>query len=477
MSFIFPTNTTIELVKAVDNASGHFLNKNTSLYKKIKEQLNYKYHKSVIKLAQCSRNLVENVTGPNVLFLSNTDGGFAKRGLTIVDKNQQQYYARLNYVDLMINEQSLVNGKLNIFSHELAHVKMSNILPELKEGKSTMQHLSVAITDENTAFIEGFAIQFERFAYDNVKLYRDLFNKDNNNEQIIKLWQSELDSGNRINGVVDNRFIYQNVNSSNIKQQSKLVNKLILEHTSPMFNKLKLKNAQQLLACEGVIATLFYRINSNEKLQNNYLEASFYNHFTVRDIPNNLAIKDIFTPFENVILKNLWVLYQMRDNYKNKSLMINFIETWISCFPQDKQELINIFISTTLGKTVDNSLSDIYEQLAYAGMIGDIAKTRIFIKQFKDCLQNICEKVTLNEVKIDNNVGKELWLTSNIQVPVCFWQSETKPLNVNVNTASSYMLMAAYNISYDKALNIINRRNKQGYFTCINEIKLNNIDL
>lgn len=82
---------------------------------------------------------------------------------------------------------------------------------------------------------------------------------------------------------------------------------ILLEHTSPVFDKTRLKNAQQMLSCEGVLATLFYRINTNKILQDNYLEESFYNQFLLGPIPEGTEPKEFFTPKENVFLKNFYV--------------------------------------------------------------------------------------------------------------------------------------------------------------------------
>ena len=472
MSYIFPNKDIIKLVKESGPHNGILLNKNSDLHKSIFKELDFSYHKSIIKLSQCSRNLVADTNGPNVLFLSETDGGYAKQGLTIINDDNKQHYSKLNYVDLMLNEESVADGKLSIFSHEMAHVMMNNILPNVKVGKSSMQHLSVAVTDFNTAFIEGFAIQFERFTNNFTPHYANLFNNTNKfNNQIIQLWQSNTDSINRVNGVVDNRFINKKINIDSLIISDNATDYLILEHTYPTFNKLKLKNAQQMLACEGVVATLFYRINSNKRLQNNYQDRGFYKNFLIRDLPNEVRIKDIFTPFENVILKNLWVMHNMSNNISDENLMINFINTWVKIFPEDKGEIINIFITTTIGKTITNELSKIYEQIAYAGMFGDIEKTIVKIKEYRKMLQELCQQVLDDKVTLNKNLGKEIWINSTLKVPTCFWQDETQNLNVNINTATANMLRLALNISSERALTIVSQRDKKGFFASLKEFE------
>ena len=50
------------------------------LVKEIVKQMNFPFHQSIIKLSQCARNMASKSEGPNVLFLSKTEGGFPRTG-------------------------------------------------------------------------------------------------------------------------------------------------------------------------------------------------------------------------------------------------------------------------------------------------------------------------------------------------------------------------------------------------------------
>ena len=481
MEYIFPNpNEKICIVKCkddIDNShSGEKLSKTSALYKKIITELEFPFHQSVIKLSQCTRNLMKDTIGPNVLFLSNTEGGFANCGLSLIEEDESAYYPHLNYVDLLIDEESLNNGKLEIFSHELGHVMLANILKNFPSSNSSKQHVSMGITDYFMAFNEGWAIHFEKLTYDFITHYKELNNLNYSYDRDMgKLWQCNADSELRLNGVLSNTFIHNKLLPATDKVKFNIVDTIICEHTSTIFDKTKLKNPQEMLSCEGVIATLFYRISTNKTLQNNYLSKDFYNNFLISNIIDESDIRKLFTPFENVMLKTFWAWYKIKDSLNESSIpFIEFIKMWFECFPQDKQELLKLFIATTVGKTVSNDLSVIYEKAAYNGMIGNMQAFVEDLNEYKKTLNNLCHMIENDDIAIDKNIGKELWIeNTHVKIPKYFWLDEEMiPLKVNLNTVSLYDLMSFPKITLEKATEILNERTKKGYFKTVEEAGL-----
>ena len=479
MEYIFPNpDEKICIVKCKDDDSiihrGEKVSQRSSLYKKIISELELPFHQSVIKLHQCARNLMKDFQGPNVLFLSNTDGGFAKCGITLMEDGQSINYEHLNYVDLFIDEESLKEGKLAIFSHELGHVMMENILRNFPCSNSSKQHVSMGITDYFMAFSEGWAIHFERLAYESISHYKELHNlKYNFHRDIGKLWQCEADHELRINGVLENIYIYNKILPSVYDLNLSIVDTIILEHTSTIFDKTKLKNAQEMLSCEGVIATLFYRMSTNTVLQNNYLSKDFYNKFLIKNLEDENDVKDLFTPFENVILKTFWIFYKIKDRLNENSIpFIEFIKVWSEYFPEDKEELLKLFICTTIGKTISKDLAKVYEESAYNGMVGNIKEVRKNFNKYKRIFGDLIKMIQNGNIKIDKNIGGEMWIeNSYVKIPKYFWAGEEMiPLKINLNTASIYDLMSFPKITIEKAKEIISKREEKGYFKSVEDI-------
>ena len=467
--------------------SGRKVTDETPLTTRILKELKHPYHQSVIKLNQCSRNFSNNCDGPNVLFLSQNEGGFLRHGLILIDDGQELEYPDLNYVDLVIDEDALDRGELYIFSHELGHVMMKNIWPELGntagDRLSPKQHVSMGTTDYFVAFFEGWAISFEMLA-NAVETYRNAFDSSfDYNRFHSSLWHSNIDKELRLNSVRQNEYIFQKALPSNLfADEASIESLILLEHTSPMFDKTRLKNAQQMLSCEGFIATLFSKINANKTLQNNYQDKAFYRKFLHSDIPDNVDARDIFTPFENVILKNFWVWDQMniRDEaLREKALLIEFIEEWCRSFPEDREEILTLFVSLSIGKTISNEPGDGFEKMACFGLIGEYFKYRELLGQYQESITGLLKELLSNKVRLDDNLGPELWIRNPAFLirQVLWSDTEKLPLAVNLNTASEYEIAAVFGMSADVAKRIVSARDEKGFFESLDELKPFGVDL
>ena len=215
------------------------------------------------------------------------------------------------------------------------------------------------------------------------------------------------------------------------------------------------------------MATLFYRINTNDKIKNNYMKREDFNKFTLNEIPNSEDIKNIFSPFENVMLKNFLVWNFMKDKINEESIpVIDYITLWCDYFEDDKEEILKIFISTTLGTTFTNDLKEIYEELSLVGMVGNVDKFITKLEEYKELYSHIVKLVKDDKLSLSKNVYKEIWVKSdNIVVPSVLWDDKSKkPLMININTASIYDLLAINNIDFEKAEKIIKvRDNRKGF--------------
>ncbi len=479
-SLIFPDPTEkIYMVQAVGKGDGLLigekLSKDSPLAKKIMEQLDLPYHRSMIKLSQCARNLAADRKGPNVLFLSQTEGGFPRQGLILKQKEKSEKFPDLYYVDLVLDEERVDRGELDIYSHELGHVMMLNVMgDEIPDSRSTKQHVSMGITDYSIAFFEGWGIHFQRLAIDHVPFYQKT-NKDalDYSRGYARAWHSNIDQSLRLNGVLENTYIHDKLLPGVDRSSLDLEELILLEHTSPLFDRTRLRNAQQMLSSEGVLATLFYRINTDEVLQNNYREKAFYSPFLLRPIPADASAQDIFTPLENIFLKNFYVWDKIKDRLNPEiSPLIEFIQEWGRSFPEDREEITKLFIMTTVGKTVTQDLGKTYETMSYHGMTGDYQRYRELAAQFREKASSLIQKVLDGELSLDANVGPQIWVENkDFLIRTTLWNPENKkPLSINLNTASIYDLASFSEMGLDKAKELIKKRDELGYFTSLEQI-------
>ena len=459
-----------------DLLMGEKLSKDDPLAKQILEQFEFPYHRSVIKLSQCARNLAADKEGPNVLFLSETEGGFPRQGLILKQKEKQEQYPFLYYVDLVLDEQRVARGELDIYSHELGHIMMLNVMgDEIPDSRATKQHVSMGITDYSIAFFEGWAIHFQRLAFDHVPFYRNTYSASlDDSQNFARTWHSNIDQSLRLEGVVENTYIHRKLLPERDISSLDLEELILLEHTSPLFDRTRLRNAQQMLSSEGVLATLFYRISTNRVLQDNFRENAFYDRFLLRPIPAGTTPKEIFTPLENVVLKDFHVWEKIKSRLNPDSvIMTEFIQEWGRSFPEDREEILKLFVMTTVGKTVTQDLGKTYETMSYYGLIGDYQNYRRLAEKFGEEASSLIRKILEGESRLDANVGPQIWVENkDLLIRTVLWNPENKkPLCINLNTASEYDLASFPQIGLDKAKELIKKRDELGYFTSLQQAK------
>lgn len=444
---------------------------------KILAELRLPFHRSVIKLNQCARNLARRAPGPNVLFLSKDEGGFPRHGLGIRDEGNVRDYPDLNYVDLVIDAERLARGDLSIYSHELGHVMMMNVGPGLPERESVLQHVSMGVTDYATAFNEGWGEHFQRLAFEGVPLYAKAFQDRFTSSRVTaNLWHSNIDEELRINGVLENVFVWQKVLPVEETAGLSPEEVLLLHHTSPLFDHARLKNGQQMLSCEGVMATLFYRINTSRALEGRYAPAAFYAPFLVRPLPQSVKPKDVFSPFENVMLKNFWIWSRMKERNAGgdgKPPFLIFLEEWIKTFPEDREELLRIVLSTTAGMTAGAAPGRLFEKASLAGLVGDYGRFMPAAAEYGKSLESLISGVLAGSIGPGAALGPELWVENkDFTVRTTLWVAENKrPLRVNLNTCSTYELMTFPGVTAVKARAIIAARDKAGSFSSMEEAR------
>lgn len=477
---IFPDpDNPIEIVTALPSdgkiIKGIVAHADTGFLAQVKKELMLPYHHQMIRVSQCARNFTGNSNGPNLLFLSQNEGGFPRQGIELESKEGVKSYPDLHFVDLVIDQGWLDQGALSIYSHELGHVMMNLILntfwDRFPNPTSPKQHVSMGVTDYLTAFYEGWGISFQRLAYDAVEKYRDTFHdKMNIRRGLTMAWHSNLDEYLRLFNVENNGYIYQKSpidpviwDTLNPEQR------ILFEHTSTQFDINRIKNAQEMLSCEGFISTLFYQLLSNQDLQNNFAAREFYSQFLLKPLPDGIEPSDVFSPLENVLLKNLAIWDAMDQTNEIEAVTMQYLKTWIQMFPDDSGEIISSYILLSRGTSVENELPRLVEKVNLNGQIGDIALFRKYSSEYSKKVQEVIAEMHLGPEFLSAELGPELWISHpTITIRRALWMPEPKaPLQININSAG-FAEIAAF-IGEEKAREFINFRRERGFFKSFEE--------
>lgn len=210
---------------------------------------------AVLALDELAMQTAGAPAGPTWLYLSQEDGGFARRGFWLRD-GAGTHWVDEAMVDLVVDKGSVADGSFEeIFAHELGHVMLRRLLPNLPAGYSRTPHHSFTVTDQQTAFDEGWATHFQglaRLLTENSRLRAQDAGLEGKFD--TALWLSNLDRTMRIDGMRRNWFVFRQLPRPDA--QGTAVERHDL---SPLFDPGHLKSAAQMLACEGVVATVFYR--------------------------------------------------------------------------------------------------------------------------------------------------------------------------------------------------------------------------
>jgi hypothetical protein len=461
------------------------------LVTKAAEVLRTGFAQQVLRLDRYARNLLlwehrqqataaappQRLTEPMALLMSTEEGGFARDGYWLEDAEGHRRLILAGYVDLVVNERSVADGDFDeIFSHELGHLILRALVGPLPSGPSHTMHMSMAITDFPTAFDEGFAEQFQplsRDASDNPYIRRLM--KGASPTDLNLLWFSSRDEQLRTDGVKQNLFVHRKPLPAVALDAHPDLYRVFLEAlTSPVFLPDELKNGQQMMASEGVVSTLFYRIVNDEKLAGHYRPAEFYLRFLAPDQAPGDSEK-LFSPYENVNLKLFAAMHVLaaKPVEPSQPLLLDLVEAYDRLFPDEAAPMNTLFLETTYGATASLPLALAFERAAHDGGTGDIAAFRQSARPAISALRETIAQVNAGNLSLHANLGPELWLLNpDFKIAPAVWQTDrTVPFTLNLNTATVADLMTIPGVDLSLARRIVAARHERGFFSRIDDLQ------
>jgi hypothetical protein len=460
------------------------LPQDSPLMQHVRDVMQNSFAQQALKLDRYARNLVlhepgrgaeQRLTEPMYLLLSGEEGGFARYGFWLEDQTGAKRLVLAGYVDLVVDEEGIASGSLEeIFSHELGHLILKSLLGEISGGPSRKMHQSMTVTDYPTAFDEGYAEHFQplvRDATDNAHL-REL-SKGATATDLDRLWLSRLDQQLRTDGVKRNSFIHRKALPAAALQPDPDRYQLFIDsETSPDFLSDELKNAQEMMACEGVIATLFYRFVNDDRLRNQYREAGFYQPFLA---PGVSEIRNAISPYENVNLKLFAAMRKVAAQSVNahQPLIIEIVDAYASLFPEEAEAIYGVFLQTTHGVTASQELATAFEGAASAGRRGDMEAFRQRAIPAFSLLKATTEQVAHSKLALGANLGPELWVSnSGFKTASAIWERDrTLPFTLNLNTATEAEFMTLPGVDLTTAQRLLAERRARGFFRSLDELR------
>ncbi|MCG2583561.1 helix-hairpin-helix domain-containing protein [Massilia sp. TS11] len=343
------------------------------------------------------------------LMLAQEDGGFARSGFWLREGAHERFVDE-PFVDLVVDADSVADGSFEeIFAHELGHVLLRRLLPALPNGFARAAHHSYSLTDQQTAFDEGFATHFQALARRFTRNAR-LQAQDQGIEfkAFTPLWESNFDRAMRIEGVRQNLFVHHQIGS---------------EPTA--FDRARLRNGAQLLASEGFLATVFYRQQAPGSQQ---------------------ALAARYTPLFRAFMD-----LNRQPLTPDSALLPLLAQSLNKVAPAAGQAFIKQIVETSYGVLGAPALASKTEALALAGRKGDGEAFVPALQALRKEMAAAVAAVQAAPARLAEHTGPALWLLAGEQC----W---------DLNTADAAQLAALPGIGAEAAARAVASRDRDGLF-------------
>lgn len=375
---------------------------------------------------------------PTWLYLSAEEGGFARQGFWLREGKAERFVAD-PFVDLVVDADSVKDGSFEeIFAHEMGHVFLRRLLPNLPDGYSRTPHSSLSITDYPTAFDEGFAIHFQGLVR---RLTRNPALRDQELglqfKPFVSYWLSNVDRATRIEGMRRNWFVQVQIALPGSGDP------LARRDHSTMFDTARLKNGNQMMASEGVVATLFYR-------------------WLVPGPGERQALLERYAgPFAALSELN------QRELGADSPVFLDLVESYCQLSRKDCARVLALAVDTTYGVTADTSLGEQIESLAARGRVGDMHGFVSELASSRAALSRVRDAVLQSPRKLRAALGPNIWLLSG---DTGLGKDGDAPgLAVNLNTAELETLLKLPGVDSAVADRALDSRSRDGLFRDLTE--------
>ncbi len=436
------------------------------------------------------------VSEPTYFVLGGT-GGYASLGFwlegdqgQLIDKRTASYVRGLS-----VNAGSWGDFE-QLFPHELGHAMLAELSGWQEGTLASQSHQVTMLTDYFYAFNEGWAEHFQAVAVDHTtngdlqalretlllvgeqgpygRLAHDLEGRCAVclAKASLPLWHDQLEQHLRYTGVKSNLFAHQIIVPDGTLLTSDANAILTYQNIIPPDDKAIVRNGSQMLANEGFIATLFYRMVNDPHLQQSYREPAFYDRF----LPPGYEVEwtqtspqELFGPMDNVYLKLFWVFARYVDldgDLLGDSPTIMMLKGYATEYPDEAEWLYRIFLETTLGMTV--------ESRAWP-MAQDRIAGRLSVDEHQAYLNGLHRQLVAGQLNLDSALGPQIWLR-NADVQVGAWALDAYgsilpgPYNFNLNAATVADLHTVPEIDVQLAHEIVQMRDEQGSFHTLDDL-------
>jgi len=387
-------------------------------------------------------------------------GNRPKQGLAIRTETGTQSFPESWYVEIDHQRAD------TLVPHEYGHVMMFESLPgDMPPHPPLLPHTTAAITNDVTAFSEGFGIHFETLAgdfADNQRLYREVHRDAFPLDEPPKMGDSLLpardlmtysQSYRRYTAVKENSFACLPRPAPRFAAGAiPDGNDVLARWTDSTSDPASVKTLEQMVASEGVIAALFYRLatapagsaGDGPRLPDPARYAAFFAAFA--ELTEERARQ---TPLALIFLEHL--LEQAEETERRRLARI-------------AQEVFHYTL------TLDGA-PERYASVHEAGHRVDQSAYRRRINELNQEMLAALELLIEDPSAPALRVAPELWIRNDrIQIDLAVLGLSGAPLVLDLNTAPITLLMTLPAVDFEIASAIVAHRGRLGGFRSIEQL-------
>jgi hypothetical protein len=386
------------------------------------------------------------------------DGGNRPRqGLAIIQQGQVEEMPRIWYVEIDARHAA------ELIAHEYGHVMLfESLLGDVPHHPRQLPHVTGAITNDITAFSEGWGIHFETLAADRAE-NAELFERQHRNGFVV---DGGFDRGDSLTAprdlltlaqsyrryacIKENCFAYlPRVRAEVLIGAAPAQDDLLWAWTDTTYDPARVRTLEQMVASEGLVATLFYRLATA---------------LTVGADGLPLAARyDAF--FEAMAALS-------EDRLRSTPAVLLFLEALLERSPADERRRIARISLEVLHLTpiLDNAPVR-YRELHEPGHRIDIREGKDRISRLGNEIETAVELLAENPGLLAAAAAPELWLrhpTRRFDLPALGVRD--LPLHFDLNAATLDFLLTIPGIERREARAIVAHREHYGGFASVEDL-------
>lgn len=392
-------------------------------------------------------------------------GNRPKQGLAIQSPEGMKTFPRASYVEIDPRRADL------LIPHEYGHAIMSDLLPgDVPDHPSTLPHTTSAITNDIVAFSEGWGIHFETLAADRRETqgiyqqrHRDGFSTaapytHGDSTISAKDLLSYSQSYRRYGCIKENCFAFlPRVRPPFYGKDTPTADDLLARWTDATHDPAQLRSLNQMVASEGVIAALFYRLGT--------AQASAVARLENGDpaLPPLERYVAMLTAFQSLTEARL----------KDTPAVLAFLEAlMLASSPDERQRIARVALEVFHYTPVLDDAQEFYAQLHAHGHVMNRNAAMALLKEKAVLMEAAVKRVAADPKQLSAKPVRELWLANNdLRFEIAIFGEASIPLVFDLNTAPVEFLMTLPGVDLERADAIRSQRDQRGGFVEVEELK------